>query len=84
MITSKRNLKGKAGKKAVLKAFVKSEKGKRVLSKNIRWYSSNRKIAKIGKKTGKVSFKKKGKCYIWAKAHNGMNSKKVKVVVKNN
>ena len=26
--------------------------------------------------------KKKGTCYVWAKAHNGLNSKKIKVVVK--
>jgi hypothetical protein len=29
-----------------------------------------------------VKFKKKGTCYIWAKAHNGKDSKKIKIVVR--
>ena len=86
--TNKKSIKGKVGKSAKLKATVttsaKDKYGniKPLLSKSIRWYSSNKKIAVVNKKTGKVKFKKKGKCYIWAKAHNGKNSKKIKVNVK--
>ena len=43
--------------------------------------SNNTKVAKVNMKTGKVKFKKKGKCYIWAKAHNGKNSQKINVTV---
>lgn len=79
--TNRKKVTGKAGKNIRLKAKVNA-KGKRVLSKTIRWYSSNKKIVVVNKKTGKVEFKKKGKCYIWAKAHNGKNSKRIKINVK--
>ena len=70
------------GKKIRLKATVEGNADKKLLSKNIRWYCSNRKIAKVGRDTGKVTLMKKGKCKIWAKAHNGKNSEKIIVTVK--
>ena len=79
--TNKKSLKGKRGKIAKLRASVKTNNGKPSLSSKIRWYSSNTKVAKVNMKTGKVKFKKKGKCYIWAKAHNGKNSQKINVTV---
>jgi len=80
--TSMPEIKGKAGKAYRLKAAISSKEGKTLLSDNIRWYCSNHKVATVDKKTGKVKLKKKGKCRIWAKAHNGKNSRQVKVVVK--
>ena len=80
--TNRTTIKGKPGKKIRVKATVEGKADKRLLSKNIRWYSSNRKIAKIGRDTGKVTLMKKGKCKIWAKAHNGKNSEKIIVTVK--
>ncbi|SKA67581.1 Ig-like domain (group 2) [Eubacterium uniforme] len=53
-----------------------------ILSKKIRWYCSNKRVLKINNKKGKMKALKKGKCYIWAKAHNGINSKKIKVIIK--
>lgn len=79
--TSKTKLMGKTGKTKKLKAKITAD-GVPKLSTYIRWYSSNAKIAKVDRKTGKVKLRKKGKCYIWAKAHNGKNSKKIKVIVK--
>jgi hypothetical protein len=79
--TSKTKLTGKVGKTKKLKAKITAA-GVPKLSTYIRWYSSNAKIAKVDRKTGKVKFRKKGKCYIWAKAHNGKNSKKILVKVK--
>ena len=79
--TSKTKLTGKIGKTKKLKAKITAD-GVPKLSTYIRWYSSNAKIAKVDRKTGKVILRKKGKCYIWAKAHNGKNSKKIKVIVK--
>ena len=79
--TNKTKLTGKTGKAKKLKAKITAD-GVPKLSTYIRWYSSNAKIAKVDRKTGKVKFRKKGKCYIWAKAHNGKNSKKIKVIVK--
>lgn len=79
--TSKTKLTGKTGKTKKLKAKITAD-GAPKLSSYIRWYSSNKKIAEVNRKTGKVKFRKKGKCYIWAKAHNGKNSKKIKVIVK--
>lgn len=59
-----------------------TNKKKEVLSKKVRWYSSNISIAKVDG-TGKITAgKNTGKCYIYAKAHNGVTSK-VKVNVKN-
>jgi len=55
---------------------------KMILSKKIRWYCSNKRVLKINNKKGKMKALKKGKCYIWAKAHNGINSKKIKVIIK--
>ena len=79
--TSKTKLTGKAGKTKKLKANITAD-GVPKLSSYIRWFTSNKKIAKVNHKTGKVKFRRKGKCYIWAKAHNGKNSTKVKVVIK--
>ena len=47
----------------------------------IRYESSNPKIATVTKKGGKVTAKKKGTCYIYAYAQNGM-FRKIKVTVK--
>lgn len=59
-----------------------TNKKKTALSKKVRWYSSNISIATVDD-TGKVTAgKNTGKCYIYAKAHNGVTSK-VKVNVKN-
>ena len=80
--TNRKTIKGKPGKKVMLKATAKTNTGKRLLSKRIRWYCSNKKIATVGRDTGKVKLKKKGKCEVWAKAHNGVNSRKIKISVK--
>ena len=80
--TNRTTIKGKPGKKIRVKATVEGKADKRLLSKNIRWYSSNREIAKVERDTGKVTLVKKGKCKIWAKAHNGKNSEKIIVTVK--
>ena len=50
---------------------------------NIRWFSSNKKVATVNKETGIVTGKKKGTVKIYAMAHNGlMVSKKIKVTDK--
>ena len=72
---------GEKGNSTTLKAVVKTGKGKK-LSKKVRWYTSNKKISAINKKTGKVTFIEKGSCSIWAKAYNGKKSSKIKVIVK--
>ena len=79
--TNKTKLVGKVGKTKKLKATVEADSTTK-LSTYIRWYSSNKKVAKVNRKTGVVKLKRKGKCYIWAKAHNGKNSKKVVVKVR--
>jgi uncharacterized protein YjdB len=82
VITNKTRIKGKPGKRLRLKATALSSSDKSLLSDNIRWYCSNKKIVKVEKNTGKVKLKKKGKCTIWAKAHNGKSSKAIVVTVK--
>ena len=48
--------------------------------KQIRYLSTNKKIATVTK-GGKIKAKKKGTCYIYVYAHNGI-SKKIKVIVR--
>jgi uncharacterized protein YjdB len=62
-----------ASKSLVLK------KGKSKISKKIKWKSSNKKVATINSK-GKITAKKKGTCYIYAYAQNGL-AQSVKVTV---
>ena len=58
-------------------------KDKKSLSEKVRWYSSNPNIATVNK-DGVVKAKaKKGKCYVYAMAHNGKKSNKIAVHVKN-
>lgn len=77
---NKTSIKGKAGQSTSIKATVKTAKGER-LSKTVRWYTSDKKIAKVNQKTGKITFVKAGTCKVWAKSYSGKNSPKVKVVV---
>ena len=71
----------KRGKTRTVRMELKAG-GKPFFSSRLRWYTSNRKVAIVGLNTGKIKGVKKGTCYVWAKAHNGKNSKKIKVVVK--
>jgi hypothetical protein len=80
-ITPSQTIKKKAGKTVKLNAKVYGEPDKKLINSKVRWYSNNKKVATVGK-SGKVKFNKKGVCYIWAKAHNGKNSKKIKVIVR--
>jgi hypothetical protein len=61
--------------KATVKPYTKiSKNAKMPLSKTIRWYSSNKKVATVSK-NGVVRGKGEGKCYIRAVTHNGRNKK---------
>lgn len=69
---------------AKLKASTYSKaKGKTVSNKKVRWYTSNAAIATVDKKGLVKAQTKAGKCYIYARAHNGKKSKKITVHVKN-
>ena len=58
-----------------------TKRKKKVVSRKLAWYSKNKDIATITK-DGKLKAKNKaGVCYIYAKAHNGKNSKKIPVYV---
>lgn len=72
------------GMEDTIRATVKTKKkGKKAVSKKVTWYSKNKDIATITK-DGRITAKNKpGICYIYAKAHNGKNSKKVPVYVEN-
>ena len=70
----------KKGKSLKLKAKITGEKGKKLVSKDIRWCSKNKKVAVVDKK-GRVKALKKGVCKIHAKAHNGKNSKAIIIKV---
>lgn len=82
VVTDKKRITGRKGQRTKLNAGVASGTKKPVLTTKVRWYSSDKKIAKVDKTTGEVRFLKKGKCYIWAKAHNGVNSKTIRVLVR--
>jgi len=69
---------------AKIKASTYSKaKGKNVLSEKVRWYSSNPGIATVDKNGLVKAQTKAGKCYIYARAHNGKKSEKIAVYVKN-
>ena len=70
----------KKGKSLKLKAKIIGEKGKKLVSKDIRWCSKNKKVAVVDKQ-GRVTALKKGICKIHAKAHNGKNSKAIVIKV---
>ena len=71
----------KKSKSLLLKAKAKLKKGMKVkLHKKLRYESTNKKIATVSK-TGKIIGKKKGTCYVYAYAQNGVY-KKLKVTVK--
>ena len=55
--------------------------GRKPFNKNVRWFSTNPKIAKV-KKDGTIIPVNGGKCEIYAKAQNGVNSKHIKLTVK--
>lgn len=72
----------KKGKSLSLKAKMKPQSKKLKVQKhtNVRYESTNQKIAKVSPK-GIVKAKKKGSCYVYAYAQNGA-FKRIKVVVK--
>lgn len=80
-IKAAKTLKLKRGKTVKMKAVVESGT-KPLVNSKVRWCVSNKKVLKVNTITGRVKAKKKGTCYVWAKAHNGKNSKKIKVVVR--
>ena len=59
---------------------VKASKLKVKMHRGMRYLSTNKKIASVSKK-GIVKAKKKGTCYVYAYAQNGVY-KKIKVVVR--
>ena len=82
---NKTNVSIKKGKTFKLKAKVKKlKKGKTLMPKchvaKVRYLSTDTSIATVSKK-GKIKGVKKGTCYVYAYAHNGV-FKKVKVTVK--
>lgn len=77
---NKTKLSLKKGKTFTIKASEVKEKKKINRHRKIAFESSNKKIATVNSK-GKVTAKKKGTCYIYVYAQNGV-SKKVKVKVK--
>ncbi|MDR0518442.1 MAG: Ig-like domain-containing protein [Clostridiales Family XIII bacterium] len=77
---NKGKLKGSVGGSAKLTVSVIAAQGKRVVSGAVRWYTSNARVATVSP-SGRVMFKGKGKCYVYAKAHDGINSRNVRVEV---
>jgi hypothetical protein len=80
-LSQSKAIKKKAGRTAKLRATVWGFPGEKLINSKVRWYTSDKKIASVSK-SGAVKLRKKGTCYVWAKAHNGVNSKRVKVVVR--
>ena len=72
----------KKKKSVLLDARASMPKGKKLKKhcEEIRWISTNKKIATVTQ-AGRIKAKKKGKCYVYALAQNGAR-KKIKVTVK--
>jgi hypothetical protein len=79
---SRGKVRGRAGSVKRVSATVAAANGetRRLVSGKVRWYSSNPKVCRVGKR-GRVLLLRKGRARIWAKAHNGVNSKKIPVRV---
>lgn len=69
-------------KTRVLASKYGMNENKRAFSTEVRWYSSNNKIAKVDKKGKITAGTTPGKCNIYAVAHNGRRTK-IEVTVKN-
>ena len=82
---NKKSLKLNKGKTGSVKAKVTTTKGKKVLYEKhcslVNSYSSDKHIASVGKKDGKIKATGKGSCTIYAVAPNGIRAS-VKVTVK--
>lgn len=76
----KKALQIKRKKTKKLKVKFVGQEGKSLISKKVTWLTSNKKIATINK-FGKINAKRKGTCYVWARAHNGIESRKLKIRV---
>jgi len=73
---------GDPGDSVALRARALDAGGKKATSQKFTWWTSNPKVARFDDaKKGKLRLLKKGTCKIWAKAHDGKNSPKVKVKV---
>ena len=83
-IQSLEAIQGRAGMNCVIHKVKKLKKNKKLMPKKhvptVRYLSSNKKVATVSK-GGKIKGVKKGTCYVYAYAHNGV-FKKVKVTVK--
>ncbi len=75
---NKKSVKLKKGDTVKLKAKIKP---KNATIKDVKWKSSNTKVATVNSK-GKVTAKKKGTCYITVKTKNGKKTAKCKITVK--
>ena len=85
MTVKKKSVTLKKGKTSQIKASIKKQsKSKKLLGKaygpSLRYYSTDTSIATVTSK-GKMKAKKKGKCYIYVTALNGVHTR-VKVTVK--
>lgn len=83
-VTAKKSVKVKKGRTYRIRAKVKKQKRGRLMPKKhaatLRYLSTDKSVATVNKK-GKIKGVKKGVCYVYAYAHNGVY-KKVKVTVK--
>ena len=77
---SKTKLSLKKGKSKTVKATLKAGSSKVKIHRKVAWESGNVSIATVSKK-GKIKGVKKGTCYIYAYAQNGVFAK-IKVTVK--
>lgn len=78
---NKKKINMKVGSTVKVKAKTKVKSNKSAVSKKIKWYTTDKSVATISKK-GKITARSKGTCYVYAQAHNGKNSKRIKVTVK--
>jgi uncharacterized protein YjdB len=78
---SRTNITVKAGKTVYVKGTMVMDPLRVKVYRQIRYESSNPEIAKVNEKTGEITGKKKGECYVYVYAQNGLY-KKVDVKVK--
>ena len=78
---NKKRVAGIPGKVVTLKAKVKRYR-RRISTEKVRWYSTDKSVAKINKSTGKLKLLKKGKCRIYVLSFNGQKRGNIMIEVR--
>ncbi len=79
---NRKKITGKVGLTLKMKAKVKRKGKKKYRYEKVSWYTTDKRIAKIGKQSGIIKLVSTGKCSIYCRTFNGKRCKEISVTVK--